>query len=195
MVSPLFINRGIIMEKRINIIKLSVVLISALVLAAVDQVIKYFVVEYLEPVGSVVAIPNLLTLVYVRNEGAAFGIFQGAVVVFSLLTVAMIGVFIYLILAKKLKGKLFYISTALIIGGGIGNLIDRLFRHFVVDYLQLSFFPPVCNFADYCVTIGAALFIISLLFINSKDIANDSRTSADEKTDSGALDEGDKTED
>ena len=52
----------------------------------------------------------------------------------------------------------------LIVGGGIGNLIDRLFRGFVIDYLSLSFFPPICNFADYCITIGAFLFILCILF-------------------------------
>ena len=67
-------------------------------------------------------------------------------------------------ISKKFTGKLFTTAVILIIGGGIGNLIDRIFRGFVIDYLSLSFFPPICNFADYCITIGAVLFVLCILF-------------------------------
>ena len=108
-------------------------------------------------------IDNVLSLVYVENRGIAFGMFQNMTWLFSVFTVVLIGVFLYLIIRKKLTGKLFYLSSMLIIGGGVGNLIDRMFRGYVVDYLALSFFPPVCNFADYCVTIGAVLFAVVIL--------------------------------
>lgn len=61
---------------------------------------------------------------------------------------------------------MFAASIALIVGGGIGNLIDRIFLGYVVDYLQLSFFPPVCNFADYCVVAGTALLMVYILFFS-----------------------------
>ena len=64
------------------------------------------------------------------------------------------------------KGKFFYVCAALIIGGGIGNLIDRIFFGYVIDYLSLSFFPPVCNFADYCITAGTIMLVIYLLFFS-----------------------------
>ena len=54
----------------------------------------------------------------------------------------------------------------MIIGGGIGNLIDRVFLGYVIDYIQLSFFPPVCNFADYCITAGTILFVIYIFFVS-----------------------------
>ena len=60
--------------------------------------------------------------------------------------------------------KFFYICSALIVGGGIGNLIDRIFYGYVIDYLSLSFFPPVCNFADYCITAGTVMLIIYVMF-------------------------------
>ncbi len=145
-----------------------VFIISALI-AAVDQMIKYFVLENLAPIGQTVVIDHLFSLVYVENRGAAFGMFQNGVWFFSIFTILMIGVFVYLILSKKIQGKLFLVSTVLIIGGGIGNLIDRLFRGFVIDYLSLSFFPPICNFADYCITIGAVLFIISLFMAEKSE--------------------------
>ncbi|MGN0470831.1 MAG: signal peptidase II, partial [Acutalibacteraceae bacterium] len=131
-------------------------------------VIKYFVLEFLAPVGSVTVINNLFSLVYVENRGAAFGIFQNQVWVFAIITLIMIAFFVYILVSGKIKGKLFTTAAILIIGGGIGNLIDRIFRGFVVDYLSLSFFPPVCNFADYCITIGAVLFIISMFITSDK---------------------------
>ncbi len=142
---------------------LAVILASAAGIAAIDQIIKYFIVEYLAPVHTVSVIDNLLSLVYVENRGVAFGMLQNHVWIFAVITFLLIGAMIYLIAAKKFKGKLFAVSSFLLIGGGIGNLIDRLFRGYVVDYLQLSFFPPVCNFADYCITIGAAIFIIVMI--------------------------------
>lgn len=138
------------------------VFVLAAVMIIIDQLIKYFVVEYLAPVGSVSVINNLFSLTYVENRGAAFGIMQNQVWFFAAITILLLGVFIYLLVSKKMEGKLFMAATALIVGGGVGNLIDRIFRGFVVDYLAVSFFPPVCNFADYCVVIGAVLFIISI---------------------------------
>ena len=142
----------------------AVVLIAAVLIAAVDQIIKYFIYANMSPAGRITVIENLFSLVYTENRGDAFGIFQNGTIIFCMITGALIGVFLYLLIKKKFKGKLFYTSVALILGGGVGNLIDRIFRGFVIDYLSVSFFPPVCNFADYCVTIGAVLFMICILF-------------------------------
>ena len=54
----------------------------------------------------------------------------------------------------------------MIIGGGLGNLFERIFLGYVVDYLSLSFFPPICNFADYCITAGTVCLIVYLLFFS-----------------------------
>ena len=75
----------------------------------------------------------------------------------------------YLVFVKKFESKIFNISVALIIGGGVGNLIDRIFLGYVVDYIQISFFPPVCNFADYCITAGTIILIIWLFFCYDKN--------------------------
>ena len=129
----------------------------------IDQIIKYFVLENLRPVGYMSVADSFFSLVYVENRGIAFGMFQGMFWFFSVMTVVFIGIFIYMIVKRIFKGRLFYISSALIIGGGIGNLIDRVFRGYVIDYLSFSFFSPVFNFADCCVTIGAVLMIISVV--------------------------------
>ena len=129
-----------------------IALIIGVLLAATDQIIKYFVLTYLQPVGSVTAIDGLLDFTYVENRGVAFGMFSDMRWFFVAVTAVLIAIIIYIMFKKKPSGKMFYISAALIIGGGIGNLIDRIFYGFVVDYISVSFFPPVCNFADYCIT-------------------------------------------
>jgi len=154
---------------------LTIILLISAVVAAVDQLIKYFIVKDLAPVGSVSVIDNLFSLTYVENRGVAFGLFQNHIWIFALITAVLIAVFVVLIVKKKLTGKLFWTSAILLIGGGIGNLIDRIFRGFVVDYLSLSFFPPVCNFADYCITLGAVFFVIVLL-TQSNENKNEAKT-------------------
>lgn len=136
----------------------------ALLVAVVDQIIKYFVLENLVTAGRVTAIPYILDLIYVENTGVAFGMFSNLRWLFVVITGIVIVIFIVMLFKGGYKSKLFSISASLIIGGGIGNLIDRILYGFVVDYLQLSFFSPVCNFADYCITIGTVLLVIYLIF-------------------------------
>lgn len=145
-------------------------------LAAIDQVIKFFVNANLKEVGSVSVIDNLLSFTYVENNGVAFGSFAGNRWIFVVLTTALIAAILIYMFKKKPQNKLFYASVALIVGGGIGNFIDRVLYGYVIDYISLSFFPPVCNFADYCITVGTVLLMIYVLFFTStgkKDLKND----------------------
>ncbi len=143
-----------------------IVLGCSLLIAAIDYIIKILVINNLKPISSFAVIPGLFSLTYVENRGAAFGMLSDARWVFITFTVIVIAVMIYLMFKKRITSKLFNISAVLIIGGGIGNLIDRIFYGYVVDYLSVSFFPPVCNFADYCITVGAALLVIYLMFFS-----------------------------
>ncbi len=156
-----------------------IALIIGVVIAALDQLFKYLVVQNLKPVGTVNVLGDVFKLTYVENRGVAFGMFQGMQWIFVILTVALLGLLIFYMFRKRPEGKFFYITAGLIIGGGIGNLIDRIFYGYVIDYLSLSFFPPVCNFADYCITIGVFLLAVYLLFFTDavktkkKDNTND----------------------
>lgn len=141
-----------------------ITLIVAAVIAIADQIIKYFVFSNLKPIGAVSVIDNLLSLTYVENRGVAFGMFSDMRWLFIALTIVVIALVIIIMFYKKPSSKLFYVSSALIIGGGIGNLIDRIRLGYVIDYLSVSFFPPVCNFADYCITVGTVLLVIYVLF-------------------------------
>ena len=148
-------------------------LIVGAVLVIIDQIIKYFISAYLQPVGSVSIIDNIFSLTYVENKGVAFGMFSDMRWIFVALTSILLVIIIFYMFKKRPKGKFFYVCAALIIGGGIGNLIDRIFYGYVIDYLSLSFFPPVCNFADYCITAGTIMLVIYLLFFS--DILNSSK--------------------
>lgn len=156
-----------------------IALLIGVLIAVIDQIIKIFVSQNLKSAGTVNVFGDVFKLTYVENRGVAFGMFQGMQWIFVILTLAMLGFLIYLMFKKRPKAKLFYVSAALIIGGGIGNLIDRVFYGYVIDYLSLSFFPPVCNFADYCITIGVFLLAVYLLFFTDaiknkkKELSND----------------------
>lgn len=143
-----------------------IVLGLAVLVAVIDQVLKYLVVNFLDKTNPTEIIPNLFSLTYVQNKGAAFGMLADARWIFITFTIIITAFLIYILFKKRINNKLFLTSVVLIIGGGIGNLIDRIFLGYVVDFLSISFFPPVCNFADYCITIGAVLLVIYILFMS-----------------------------
>lgn len=142
-----------------------IVLGFSLLVVVIDYIIKILIINNLKPISSLEIIPGLFSLNYVENKGAAFGMLANARWIFIVFTIAVIIFLIIFVFWKKPTSKLLNVAFILIIGGGIGNLIDRIFYGYVVDYLSISFFPPVCNFADYCVTIGAFLLVIYLIFI------------------------------
>lgn len=156
-----------------------ITLAVGVLLAALDQVIKYFISINLKPMGSVTIIDNILDFTYVENRGVAFGMFSGMRWIFIALTTILICAIVIYMFKKKPQSKLFYVCVALIVGGGIGNLIDRIFYGYVIDYISLSFFKPVCNFADYCITIGTVLLVVYLLFI-SKEFKEQKKVKASE---------------
>ncbi|MGI6160484.1 MAG: signal peptidase II [Christensenellales bacterium] len=142
-------------------------LILAAVLVVIDQIIKGIVSANLKPVGSVEFIPGIINFTYVENRGAAFGILQNQRWFFIIITViACIGV-IYMLFKYGKTSRMLYFGLTLILGGAIGNFIDRLFSGFVVDFIELAFVNfAIFNFADCCVTIGAVIVSIYFLFID-----------------------------
>lgn len=157
-----------------------VALLIGAVVMIVDQVIKYFVISGLKPVGTITVIDGLLNLTYVENRGVAFGIFQDMRWVFVAVTSVLLFVIIFYMFKKRPSGILFYICAGMVIGGGMGNLIDRLVHGYVVDYLSLSFFSPVCNFADYCITIGVAILAVYFIFFSDLLKSNKEKTAEQE---------------
>ena len=115
----------------------------------------------------VVIIPKILSFSYVENRGAAFGILQDKRWVFMTLSVLLIALLIFIIKYAKITHPLFIISTSFILGGGIGNMIDRIFLGYVVDFIKATFIDfPVFNIADSAVVVGTILLGVYLVFFD-----------------------------
>ncbi len=155
-------------KDRIILSIIAIIIIAALVV--IDQLTKLYALNVIKPQGFVKVIDNFYYFTYVENRGAAFGMLQNKQWFFIAVTVVILGVLIGVLVKYKIEGKLFYTAVVLVFAGGIGNLIDRVFRGYVVDFLQFSFFPPVCNLADYYITVGAVMLVISVAFCK-KNIA------------------------
>lgn len=140
-------------------------------IAAVDQLIKFAVLNSSLVSGEVsTVIDGFLQWRYVENTGAAFSLFTGKTALLSVFTAVVLLVGFYLIIAKKIKSKVALASVVMLMGGGLGNLIDRIFRHFVVDYIEVLFIDfPVFNFADCFVTVGEFLLVGYLVYDIIKD--------------------------
>lgn len=158
---------------------IGIVLAVSAFLVAVDQLLKVWALQTLAGGPSILVIPGLLQFTYVENRGAAFGIFQGRVGLLSLFTLAVIVVALILLIRGRLRHPLLMWSVGLIIAGGVGNLIDRVFRSFVVDYIDISplFSFPVFNFADCCVVIGTAMLAVYMLLIDGRKKSDGAQTS------------------
>ena len=141
-----------------------------LVLIGLDQLFKCLSLIYLKPVSSVVLINNFLRLNYVQNTGAAFGLFKNNTVVLTVFTAVVILFCLYFLFVKPFD-KLFYnIALCMIVSGGIGNLIDRIFRSYVIDYIEALFIDfPVFNFADILVTVSSFLLAFYLIYDTFKE--------------------------
>ena len=141
---------------------LPIILISLLL----DQVLKLLVITNMNLFDSINIIDNFFNITYVRNNGAAWSILSGNTLLLIFISlIALVLIYYYFIKDKKLN-KLENISYSLLIGGTIGNLIDRLFRGYVIDYLDFKIFGynfPVFNFADICIVIGIILICITLI--------------------------------
>lgn len=137
--------------------------IGGLALAALDQLIKVWATAYLLPVGSMPLIPGFIELRYVLNDGMAFSLLSGRRwLLIGVTGVVLLAVAIALIVHKM--PRLERIVWMLVLGGGLGNLIDRVRTGVVVDYLNFQFIDfPVFNFADICVCTGVGLLVLSLL--------------------------------
>lgn len=153
-------------------ILLPLVFFAALV--GIDQAVKYITILVLKPVGNIDVINGFFSLTYVENRGAAFGMLEGAKWLFVVLTVAVcIACVVYYVKLAN-ENKLFIVRTAIVLicSGAVGNLIDRLFRGFVVDMFNFNIFGydfPVFNFADICVCVGAFLLIVGIMFFDREE--------------------------
>ena len=133
----------------------------------VDQLTKFLVVKYMTLGQSISVIDNFLYITSHRNEGAAWGILQGKMIFFYVVTLVVIGLVILWI--RKLdikKEKLIVIALSLILGGALGNFIDRVMYQHVVDFINTYIFGydfPIFNIADSALCIGVFLMAVDAI--------------------------------
>ncbi len=146
--------------------KYYIILLINIVLILFDQLTKLLIVKNFDLYESKVLINNFLKLYYIRNTGASFGILSGQIIL-----IVGVSILVLMYLIKQIKenkdNKLLLISGSLIISGAFGNLIDRIFRKYVVDFISFTFLGydfAVFNVADIFITIGTILYIGVLLF-------------------------------
>ena len=147
-------------------------LLLALVVVVADQWSKWMVEEYLPPLASRVVLPGLLDLTHVRNTGVAFGLFAArgnlwgtlALTALGLAAMAIIGLYFH---RTPKAERLLLTSLALILGGAMGNLLDRLFSGGVTDFIDFyygSYHFHTFNLADSAITIGISIMALDALF-------------------------------
>jgi len=144
----------------------------AIVIVAIDQWTKWLVVKNMELGERIQVVEPTFALLSHRNRGAAWGMLEGQMWLFTIVTVLVITGILYYF-HKDAKGKpLFQLSLMIILGGAIGNFIDRLYRGEVVDFIDvlipiINYDFPIFNIADAALTIGVGLVII-VLFLEEK---------------------------
>ena len=140
-------------------IVIKLVLIAALV--AADQGIKLWASSVLQPVTAMPVSPGSVELRFVLNDGMAFSMLSGKQGFLIGVTSLALCVVAYLLFTEKMFGRVGNAGLLLVLAGGIGNLIDRALNGVVVDYINLLFMRfAVFNFADICVCVGVALWVL-----------------------------------
>lgn len=148
---------------------LKVIWLAAISLLCVglDQLSKYLCVNNIALGESVTVIPGVLDFTYIRNDGAAFGSFSNARWIFMIASVVMILLILWYVVSKREEISIPAVITfSLIVGGGIGNMIDRIAYGYVIDFIDVKFLPFwkwIFNVADSFVCVGAVL--LALMFI------------------------------
>lgn len=139
-------------------------LILGILLLGIDQYSKYLVRTKMEVFETYPIIEDFFHLTYVQNKGAAFGMFQGATVIFAVVTLIVIVGMIYFSLKHKNMSLVWKATLTVIASGAVGNLIDRLWLGYVVDMFDFrGIWSFIFNFADVCVVVGGCVMMLLVL--------------------------------
>jgi len=136
--------------------------LAAAVVLAGDQLTKHLVASGFVPGESRIAIPHALYWTYVQNHRGAFGLFGSQAWLLVAMSVAVLAIFWFAFRDAAAQSPLVRLAFGGIVGGAIGNIVDRFHYGFVVDFVDLRWWP-VFNVADSCITVGVALLVLGSL--------------------------------
>lgn len=155
-----------------------VIFIATIVL---DRISKQLVLKYISKGEIVKCIPGVFHLTYLENKGAAFGMLANNRWVFMVFSVVAIALMIWYIIKDNPQSMWVKTSLGLLLGGGIGNMIDRVFRGSVTDFIDFEFVRfYVFNIADACVTVGCAILIV---YVICESVKEKKKSAPEEKSD------------
>ena len=133
-----------------------VYLYLGMAIVVLDQLVKQIIIN-----KYITIIPNILSFTYTKNIGAAFGL--GSRYIVLILSIVIIIFMLYILFNYKEIDK-YYLPYTFILSGAFGNVIDRIFRGYVIDYIDIEFLNfPNFNIADICITVGIAFFAIKII--------------------------------
>ena len=141
----------------------------SLLICLLDQLSKYFIsIDYKSIVNTDLII---FTIDYVKNFGAAFNIFSGSRIFLSTVSILFSLILIYFILKNNINKTIDLLSYSFILGGSLGNGIDRIFKGYVVDFINLNFINfPIFNLADIAINIGFFLIFYNLFKLRQSHV-------------------------
>ena len=152
--------------------------ILLVVLVAADQLIKWWTVSHLAVGESAPLLPGFMQLTRLHNTGAAWSSFSGKTALLTAVTLILMIAVAMLLVKKIVRHPLGVAACILILGGGLSNMIDRVFRGYVVDMFDLLLFDyPIFNLADCFVVVGAVLGAVYYLFLYERCDAKKKRES------------------
>ena len=158
--------------------------VVGIALIAVDQLTKaYIAANYVLGGESQTFIKGILDITYIHNSGGAWGMLSGYTWILLSVTIVIMLICITMMLMVGIKNKLMFWAISLVLSGGIGNLIDRIFRNGkVIDFLHFAFFKefPVFNIADCAIVIGAILLVLYFILDMISDAKAKKKAALDE---------------
>ncbi len=135
------------------------------IVIAIDRLLKWWVQGHVFIPRAIV--PGFIRLSLVHNPGGAFGIFPGSGLLFILVSALVSAAIAATLIFVPMRGRLLKVGLSLVLGGALGNLIDRVMYGYVLDFFEVRWFS-VFNFADACITVGVAMIIIHTLFFGGE---------------------------
>lgn len=152
------------------------IIILSIILLAIDQISKILITNVMDINVGIELIKDFFYLTYTHNTGAAFSILTGKRIFLILIAIIILIIIFNYIRKNKVEGKIEKMAFSLIIGGSIGNLLDRIIRGYVVDFLDFKIFGydfPIFNLADTFIVIG--VFLLLIITVTRKEVKHDNR--------------------
>lgn len=144
------------------------ILLLALAIVLIDQLSKFYIQAHMMPNMSIPVIQDVFHITYILNPGAAFGLFEHQTIVFVIIAILMIAAVIYFYPQIPRQYRLLRFGIGLMVGGAIGNVIDRIKTGYVVDFFDFRIWP-IFNVADMGIVCGVGCIIFTILYLYKED--------------------------